>query len=97
MPVKIHWSAEQDSTIRELRAEGRPWDFIGEVIGVSGNSASERGRQLGAKIDRAPPRAVPPPDRTPAPLPAGHRIAWGIITAGTSLAGTPYPARENRL
>lgn len=44
-----------------------------------------------------PPRAVvhavrgrPGPDDRP-PLPPGHPETWGLITAGTCTAGTPYP------
>lgn len=90
MPARLDWSAAADATILALRAGGASWDAIAARLGVSRWSASERGRLLGAV---APPPPVPDPERDPErePLPPGHPLAWGAITAGTSLAGLAYP------
>jgi hypothetical protein len=90
MPVRLAWTPCADTEIRRLRAHGASWDRIAASLGVSRWSAIERGRAIGAP---------PPPPRPPAaasaaerePLPPGHPVSWGAITAGTQAAGTPYP------
>ena len=57
-----------------------------------------RGGLLGIRSQPKPP---PAPrelmDRTREALPAGHRLSWGLITAGTLLEGSPYTeANEGR-
>lgn len=97
MPTKRPWTQAQDETIRRTRRDGATWDAIATALGTSRNAVIERGRRIGAR--RAPP---PPADpaadaqaalRDPArePMPPGHPVAWGAITAGTSLDGHAYP------
>lgn len=93
MPQKLIWSPPRDAELMRLRAEGETWDEIARLFGISRNAAIERGRRLGARLPaRAAPADTGPrrdPDRPP--LPAGHPITWGAITAATVLAETAYP------
>lgn len=89
MPIKLHWTEATDARIRRLRAEGASWDSIAASLGVSRWSAIERGRLVGAQAPPKPP--APPADLAREPLPAGHPISWGLLTAGTLLDGTAYP------
>ena len=92
MPRKIEWTAEADDMIRAGRAGGRSWDAISGELGLSRWAVLLRGRFLGAarKVRRYR-RGVPPPAKNERePLPAGHPLTWGAITAGTVLAGAPY-------
>ena len=95
MPVQLEGNADKDATICELRGEGRSWEFIADVIGVSRNAAAERGRFLKARVTR--PQSIAPDCRPTSrePLPAGDPFTWGLINAGTCLAGTPFPKWES--
>jgi hypothetical protein len=93
MPQKIHWPPTVDDALRRLCAEGTSWDAIGVVLRVSRSAARERGRRIGAW---RPARKITPSvhallDRGREPLPAGHPLTWGPITAGTLLDGSRYP------
>lgn len=70
--------------IRTMRAEGATWSAIGQCLGLSRNTVIERGRRLCAI---APVRCAAPvvsraalddPNRDP--LPAGHRLTWGLLS-----------------
>jgi len=90
MPVKLDWTAAQDSQIRRLRAEGGSWDEIAAILGLSRWSAIDRGRRIGAQLPS--PEFVPEPeDSEREPLPPGDPHSWGAINAGTILEGEPYP------
>lgn len=90
MGKKLIWTQGQDAQLRRLRAEGISWDAIATTMGLARWTVIERGRRIGAR--RPPPELVRrPEDRTREPLPAGHPRTWGVLTAGTVLAGTPYP------
>lgn len=91
MPPRHHWTEANDLKLRRLRAEGNTWDAIAEALGVSRWTAIERGRKLGAR--RPPPEFKPRPNLARDPLPAGHRESWGLLNAGTSLAGAAYPVQ----
>ncbi len=88
MPEARIWTAEADQTICEMRGAGETWAVIGRALGLSRNTAIERGRRLRAE---APPRVVvvaekpvsDDPNRLP--LPAGHPLTWGL------LSDAPYP------
>lgn len=88
MPQARTWSEAADSTIRTMRAEGATWAEIGRTLGLSRNTAIERGRRLRAV---APIRAAvvheiavsDDPNRLP--LRAGHPITWALLT------DLPYP------
>ncbi len=84
------WTPALDTRLRRLRAEGAGWPVIAAALGVSPDIARERGRRLGARPPPAPPPpAAEDPDRPP--LPPGDPRAWGLLTQGTLLAGTPWP------
>lgn len=95
MPAPLQWTDEGDRTLRALRQAGASWDRIARALGVSRWAAIERSKLLGAHLPlpRAPRLAPDPlddPDRPP--LPPGHPLAWAILTRGTVLEGTAYPA-----
>ena len=104
MPSAIKMSAEQDAAILSMRAAGVSWPAIATVIGCHRNTVFNRARVLGvtARVVRArvlgvtarvvivTPLADPGPRGFRPPLPAGHPDSWAAITAGTSLAGSPY-------
>jgi hypothetical protein len=95
MPAPLHWTETGDRTLRALRRDGASWDHIARALGVSRWTAIERAKVLGAHLPlpRAP-RAAPDPldDPDRAALPPGHPLAWAILTHGTLLQGTAYPA-----
>ena len=89
MPQKLVWTGPRDSQIKRMRAARASWDSIASSLGISRNAAIERGRAIGARLP--PPEFRPAPeDPDRPPLPPGHPQTWGLITAGTSLAGEPY-------
>jgi hypothetical protein len=91
--ARTEWNAARDATVRRLRAAGQGWPEIGAALGISADVARERGRRIGARRQPAPPppedEALDDPDR--GALPAGHPRAWTLLTAGTVLAGVPWP------
>lgn len=91
MPAPLIWTAPRDGLLRGLRAEGRSWDAIAGALGISRWAAIERGRAVGAQKPPAPPRPPPGMSLWREPLPAGHPVSWGAITAGTVLDGMDYP------
>ena len=89
MPEKLVWTDQRDARLKRMRVQGAAWDAIAAALGISRNAAIERGRRIGARLP--PPEHVSEPeDPERPPFPPGHRITWGAIVAGTSLAGTPY-------
>ena len=92
MPHKIHWTETADSRLRRLRAQGVDWQSIAAALRLSRSYVIRHGTRIGARGPR--PAAAPRPEFISAarpPLRAGHPRSWGPITAGTLLAGTPYP------
>jgi hypothetical protein len=90
MKPHCEWTQARDACVRRLRLEGATWAEIGAALGVTPAVARERGRRIGAR--RTPPGMQAPldePDR--GALPPGHPRSWGLLTAGTLLAGTPWP------
>lgn len=84
MPCARQWTPEADLMIRTMRAEGATWSAIGQCLGLSRNTVIERGRRLCAT---APVRCLAPaigkvalddPNRDP--LPAGHKLTWGLLS-----------------
>lgn len=83
------WSEAADVTICRMRGRGATWAEIGRILGLSRNTVIERGRRLRAA---APVKVVVAVSKDPvsddpnrAPLPAGHRLTWGLICQ------EPYP------
>ena len=95
MPQKLHWSQRTDLQLHRLRAQGATWNAIAAALRLSRNAVIEHGRRIGVRL---PVRVAMPaalrelPDPARAPLPPGHPVSWAVITDGTSLAGTRYPA-----
>ena len=90
MPEKLVWTDQRDARLKRMRVQGSAWDAIAGALGISRNAAIERGRRIGARLP--PPEHVSEPEDTERPpLPPGHRVTWGAIVAGTSLADAPYP------
>ncbi len=91
MSNQLVWTDQRDTILRTLREQGRSWDVIAAVFRISRWAAIERARKIGAHIP-LPPRIPREPDAgNREPLPAGHPLAWQILTEGTLLAGTAYP------
>jgi len=94
MPLKHYWAPADDEALRTRCANRQSWDEIAAVLGVSRSTARERGRAIGA---RRPAPATPLPDAVTLgdpnrdPLPAGHPIAWAVLTEDTALAGAASP------
>ena len=78
--------------MRDMRREGSSWAEIGRTLGLSRNTVIERGRRLRAEAP-ARVKAVAPvefaiDDPNRGPLPAGHPLTWGLLTAAD------YPRRD---
>ena len=93
MPAPIVWTTEIDARLLQARADGLPWQSIAAELQVGRNAAIERARRLGlAPSTRIQARPSPVVERIDRPaLPPGHPLSWQTITAGTALAGEPYP------
>ena len=93
MANQLVWTELRDAVLRTLREQALSWEQIGAAMGISRWAAIERAKRIGAHapLPPRPPRA-PAQERNREPLPAGHPIAWQILTHGTLLAGTAYPA-----
>ena len=91
MPTPLVWTEPRDTILFTLRAEGRSWDAIAAVLGISRWATIERGRKLGAQKPPPSLAAAAFADGAREPLPAGHPMSWGAITAGTLLDGATYP------
>ncbi len=93
MPAPLVWTEQRDRILCALRAEGRSWDTIAAMLGISRWAAIQRGRLVGAFKPEPPPRDDDPEAAAAGreALPAGHPASWGAITAGTLLDGEAYP------
>lgn len=93
MPAQIVWTEAVDTRLLQGRAEGLSWQAIANEVRVGRNAAIERARRLGlAPATRVQPAPSPAVERIDRPaLPPGHPLCWQAITAGTALAGEPYP------
>jgi len=92
MPLAREWTKQADTVIFQMRGVGATWAQIGFTLGLSRNTVIERGRRLRAEapVRVAAPREVEDPmdDPNRGPLPAGHRLTWGLLTS------EPYPGRD---
>lgn len=91
MANQLVWTAPRDAVLRTMRQQALSWDVIAAAMGISRWAAIERAKKIGAHIPLPPrtPRELGAGNREP--LPAGHPLAWAILTQGTLLAGTAYP------
>jgi hypothetical protein len=84
MPLQKLWSDDADAAIRAMRADGQTWAAIGRSLGLSRNTVIERGRRLRAvaprRVARPAEEKLVSDDPNRAPLPAGHRLTWGLLT-----------------
>jgi hypothetical protein len=77
----------------DLAPTGMSWDDVARLIGVSRQAASDKAAEfpeLLAKRAMAKNPEIRVQRRPAEPLPPGHPITWGLITAGTSLEGAAY-------
>lgn len=88
MAGPLDWTEAQDEMIRAMRWDRANWSAIAAAVGRHSNTVSQRGFRIGA-ICGEPPVTVP--GRDPEPLPPGHPLTWGAITAGSCLDGIAYP------
>lgn len=91
MANKLVWTGLRDGILRTLREQGMSWECVAAAMGISRWTAIGRAKALGLHAPLPRPPRPPVPERGEAPLPAGHPIAWAVLTAGTLLAGTAYP------
>ncbi|HEX4173963.1 MAG TPA: AsnC family protein [Acetobacteraceae bacterium] len=88
----------EDETIRRMRAAGEGWDVVAQAVGCSRWAAQFRGVRCLGLPSKLPVAAAPEPaeeddyDRREdgGAKPAGHPVTWGLITAGTCLAGSSF-------
>jgi hypothetical protein len=85
MPVARLWTAQADTTITDMRANGQTWAAIGRSLGLSRNTVIERGRRLRAvgpgKTVKAAIIKPVSDDPNRAALPAGHPLTWKLLTS----------------
>jgi len=94
MPRKHYWTPAEDEILRIHCANRQSWDEIAAALGISRSTARERGRAIGARrraVTIPAPDADMLTDPNRDPLPAGHPIAWAVLTEGTALEGTASP------
>jgi len=93
MTYKIVWSDQMLEKIFNLVPTGMSWDDIADVVGVSRHAVSDKAAEFSellAKRAKAKNSEIQVQHRPAEPLPPGHPITWGLITAGTSLEGAAY-------
>ena len=91
--MTIHWTDAMNARLDRGYANGDGQETIARDVGVSRSAVITQAMRLklvkGAPV--APiPAAAPNPTRHREPLPPGHPETWGLLTAGTSLAGEAY-------
>lgn len=93
---KIIWTEAMDAKLRAHAHHSQR--ELERIMGVSRQSVANRMRALGMTQPRAPKPAQPAKPQRPKtpydarePLPAGHPVSWGLITANTSLNSESYP------
>lgn len=87
----IEWTQEMNATLQRLRDAGRTWLDIGAAMRLSEETVKRRAQAIGMDTRRL--NQIPAPisqgERvqhiTREPLPAGHPIAWHLISSD------PYP------
>ena len=92
MPKKLNWSDKMDQKIIQARVERKSWTNIGKEMGLCHWTVVNRAKELEIwEPGGFRPEPEPRLDMNRPPLPAGHPTTWGLLTDGTSLAGTAYP------
>jgi len=96
---KITWTNLADSRLVRLRDEGASIRSLAIAFGLSRTAIAVRAGRLGLALPTKPPVPAiigPAPDLARDPLPAGHPISWGLITAGTALEGAAYQIPDSQ-
>lgn len=91
---RIIWTPQADARLFQMHASGVSMRALARAFGLGRQAISERAMRLGIHT-RLPlpvrkPALISNEDATREPLPAGHPISWGLLTAGTSLEGAAY-------
>lgn len=96
MVAASRWTEHRDATLRRMVGQGASDRTIAAELHVAGETVRYRRMALGLAPGQAhwwvPKEREPRRDLDGMPLPAGHLVTWGALTAGTLLAGEPYPA-----
>jgi hypothetical protein len=90
---KVFWTNQAEARLVRLRGEGASIRALATAFGLSRSAIAVRAGRLGLALPSkpaVPAKTSPAPDPTRDPLPAGHPISWGLLTAGTSLEGAAY-------
>lgn len=100
MPA-IEWTDAVYEHVIEMRKDGKTYDECAREIGVPRTTLCDHLALLrrGEKPARAKTIGVGIQDRialSRPPLPAGAPESWDLLTAGTCLAGEPYPVEIPR-
>ena len=99
-PVRrINWTNQADARLAHLHGEGVSIRMLATAFGLSRTAIAVRAGRLGLAFPTrlpVPAKAAPAPDLARDPLPAGHPISWGLITAGTSLEGCAYEIPDSQ-
>ena len=99
VPIRREWSLTDDNRLLAMRAEGMEWSALALAFHATRNSViarhnrilRRRGLARGPAIGGEKRRHSAGPAERKEPLPPGHPVTWGAITAGTLLEGSPYP------
>jgi hypothetical protein len=90
---RVTWTNQADAQLIHLRGEGASIRTLATTFSLSRSTIAMRAVRLGLVLPTklaAPAKTDPTPDPARDPLPAGHPISWGLITAGTALEGAAY-------
>lgn len=79
-----------DRRLRAHIAAGGTQGAFAASIGCARSVVRNRMRKLGI-VTAPPPPSAPRQVVAREPLPPGHPVSWGLITAGTLLDGEDYP------
>ena len=94
MPIPLVWSMGQLGQMQFMRAAGHKWSDISIAVGFSVSTCRQKARSIGCFEIPRPIAVEKLPEINHADAwicPPGHPVSWGAITAGTILAGEPYP------
>ena len=93
----LAWDAAMQAQLVELASvPGTSWTVIAAAMGISRNAVIMRAMKTGVRRGRAPivSGVAAAANRGRDALPPGSPETWGLIVAGTVLAGEPYPGGE---
>lgn len=95
MPKRRDYTPEQAATISRMTAAQATCADMALATGISPSTLRGHLLRIGLLTRRAPAvMPLPAPEvneATREPLPAGHPVTWGLLTAGSLLEGARYP------